>query len=130
MKKVVSYLFLVLAIGALPLFGKWQGKVVYVVDGDTYWWVLSNYQEPAAAVKYKIRLYLMNCPEMDSPEGLEAKLYVSNIVYQQICTFETLYLDVYGRTVAIVTVGSNDLGAMITNAGMGVVKEKYKIKGK
>jgi endonuclease YncB( thermonuclease family) len=72
----------------------------------------------------------MNCQEMDCQAGLEAKLFVSNIIDQQICTFESLYLDKYGRTVAIVTVGSNDLGAMITNAGQGVVMEKYKIKGK
>ncbi|NPV03069.1 MAG: hypothetical protein HPY53_16970 [Brevinematales bacterium] len=132
MRKLNAGVLSVLLLLIFAVVYPWKGHVTYVVDGDTYY-VLSNYSDndPAAAVKYKIRLYLMNCPEMGTPEGLEAKIWVSNLITGKDVELESLYLDKYGRTVAIVWIASNvSLGDLITNNGLGVVMEQYKIKGK
>ncbi len=77
-----------------------NGKVTYVVDGDTF---------DVEGVG-RVRLADVNTPEMDTQAGINAKTYVKNLIDQEL-----VYLDIddiyitgyYGRYIAVAYVPHN-----------------------
>lgn len=73
------------------------GKVIRVADGDTI--VLSNRNGKDT----RIRLYGVDAPESAQRGGKESQKFTSDLVYHKDVNVRTVYLDQYGRDVAIVT---------------------------
>lgn len=77
------------------------GKCVKVLDGDTIHIVNFTGQRTS------IRLYGIDCPELDQIRGQAAKQYVTNVVARKKVTFKKMGKDSYNRLVGLVYV--NDL---------------------
>lgn len=102
MKYIIALLFLI----SLPAFAQ-EGPcaVSRVIDGDTF--VCTAHGE-----SYKVRLIGCDTPELPTPEGIEAKEYVEEIM--PVGTIVRLELDVgtydrYQRILAYVYLPSGDM---------------------
>jgi endonuclease YncB( thermonuclease family) len=87
-------IFLVIASSAFAQI--FSGKLVKVVDGDTFH-VLKNGKAE------KIRLADIDCPERKQPFGQKAKRYVLDVAAQKIVTVNVKTTDRYGRKIASIT---------------------------
>ena len=83
--------------GAAPAAPKAEfGRVVRVVDGDTY-------DVLAGGVRYRVRLLGVDAPELDQPFGRQASDSVTRLVARQPLMWLTRRgVDLYGRTLATV----------------------------
>lgn len=102
----MKYLTLLLLLLSVPAFAQ-EGpcKVSRIVDGDTF--VCTAHGEA-----YKVRLIGMDTPELPTPEGIEAKEYVEEIM--PVGTVVRLELDVgtydrYRRILAYVWLPSGEM---------------------
>jgi micrococcal nuclease len=90
----------------------YRAEVLKVVDGDTLW--VKVYLEPERWVKQKLRLRDLDCPEMNTPEGKAAKLFVEALLTESkgviICTTKP---DKYDRYLAdtFLTAGDSSTGS-------------------
>lgn len=87
--RLIPSLLLLIAWLSFPAHG---AEVVRVVDGDTF--VLNDYK--------RIRLYGIDCPELDQPLGTAAAELTRELTMTQSVTVVAHYLDRYGRTVATI----------------------------
>jgi len=62
-------------------------KILSVYDGDTYW-VAAKFNNNI--YKFHIRLYGVDCPELNTVEGKLAKQYVSNRILNRIVDIDVL----------------------------------------
>jgi endonuclease YncB( thermonuclease family) len=61
-----------------------HGQVVKVVNGDTFEVKTTTLRNTYTSNgKVRIRLYGIDCPELDQPFGKEAKTFVSNYIYMK-----------------------------------------------
>lgn len=87
MLAIKLFLFLALSIG------RFEGKVVGVMDGDTI-----EVLKDGKAVR--VRLNGIDCPEKNQPYGSKAKSYVSTLVFNKQVKVIVTDIDRYGRSVA------------------------------
>jgi len=118
-RSVFIWLFLVL----LPLGNCWagevvEGKVTKVIDGDS---VLVR----TTTSFLEIRLYGIDAPEYGQPYSGAAKQFVKNMADHKQVLVKPLYKDSYGRTVAIVQLGSRLLNEEIVRQGYAWVYPRY-----
>ena len=79
----------------LDLF-TYQAELLSVVDGDTLW--VKVYLRPGQWVKQKLRLRDLDCPEMDTAEGREAKKFTAvQLAQAASLTISTTKPDKYDR---------------------------------
>lgn len=90
-----KFTFLLLfALNGLLLTGQTSGKVTKVADGDTFT-LIDSYGKTS-----KIRLYGIDCPELNQPFGKDAKRFTTNIILNQTVFIEKISKDRNGRVVA------------------------------
>lgn len=82
----------------------------YVIDGDTL-----------AAGDTRIRIYGMDAPESDHPQGAASTRHMVSLVKGRVLSVIPLETDVYGRLVARVRVGGEDLAARMVRDGYAMV---------
>lgn len=99
MKKLIVF-FILLCLPCMS-FAK-TGKCTRVIDGDTLVVVKENKE-------IKIRLYGIDCPELDQPYGEAARQYISNFVLDKTIRYVETGTDRYKRTVAIVYISNTDI---------------------
>ena len=94
----VALLLLFPAQAATPenTFPAWLVTVVRVSDGDSLIVVDSGQQ------KSRIRVYGIDCPEINQAGGKDAREYLADILLHAAVAIETVERDRYGRTVAFV----------------------------
>lgn len=74
-----------------------KGRVVSVGDGDS----LTVFS--ASGGRERIRLYGIDCPELDQRGGKEARAFTHSLVFLKEVSLTVMDKDGYGRTVALVT---------------------------
>lgn len=108
-----SVLLLVLlqaAAHAMPLI--LQGRIVRVMDGDTVT-LLDEHQ-----TLHKIRLAGIDAPESAMPYGHQATMYLVALVFGKAVEAVTYKQDRYGRTVATLMLGAQDINLAMLQAGL------------
>jgi len=119
------------AIGFFTLADDYLAKIVKVVDGDTVNAVLDL---PGFGLcKFKVRLYGINTPELRPPKidpkrdeiiikAKEAKKVLSSKVLNQIVTLKCYGWGKYGRLLAEIIVGDENINEWLVKNGYG---ERY-----
>ena len=73
----------------------------------------------------KICLEAVDCPEKNQPFGTKAKQFTSDMVFGKVVTVKVVTRDLYGRTVAWISVGGKSLSEELlppaTVQGVGTV---------
>jgi micrococcal nuclease len=99
---------------------EWQGRVLSVGDGDTYW--IEN-----AGIAVKVRLADIDCPETDhgkkkpaQPWGAEAKSYAAKRIQGKTVAvrFRSYYVWGGGEIVAEILVDGKSLGPEMIDKGL------------
>lgn len=88
------------------------GRASYVSDGDTLWVRPTDGGRPM-----KLRLHGLDAPETCQAGGAEARAALKGIVDKQPLQVETFGKDVYGRTLARISIDHHDLGARLVQEG-------------
>ena len=89
-----------------------QGCIVRVTDGDTVT-LLDERQ-----TLHKIRLAGIDAPESAMPYGRQATLYLVALVFGKTVEAVTYKQDRYGRTVATLMLGAQDINLAMLQAGL------------
>jgi endonuclease YncB( thermonuclease family) len=105
---VIAPLALALLLAVVP--APFSGRVVAVHDGDT----ISVRHDRQMT---RVRLHGIDCPEGGQPFGKAAKKAASSLAFDREVRVVPQGLDRYGRTVAVVFVGSMDLGLELVRRG-------------
>lgn len=113
---VILALFLLL-VHAVDCYA-WTGKVVGVADGDTIT-VLKQGR------KVRIRLSGIDTPEKKQAFGNKAKKFTNAKVRGKVVEVDPVVTDRYGRTVAMIYVGKENLNESLVRAGYAWVYRKY-----
>lgn len=113
-----SLLILIGVISALSISwysidekSKFEAKAVRIIDGDTF--VITQEGQ-----EVKIRLYGVDCPELDQSYGKMAKIYSESFLMGQDVSIEIVDKDKYGRMVCMVYVGSACLNEHLLKEGL------------
>ena len=112
MKALVLLAALALHAGAAPAAGSFRGVVTYVTDGDTLW---VRPREGGDAVP--VRLLHVDAPEGCQAFGAEAKQALRERVLHQPVRVRAEGVDDYGRQLARVRQGRDDIGAWLVRSG-------------
>jgi endonuclease YncB( thermonuclease family) len=86
--------------------------VVRVVDGDTV--VVAD----AQSLNLKVRLHAIDAPECGMPFGPQAQAFLERLILGRTVQMATIGRDRYGRTVASLAVGGQDIGLAQLQAGL------------
>ena len=90
-----KFTFLLLfVLNGLLLTAQTSGKVTKVADGDTFT-LIDSYGKIS-----KIRLYGIDCPELNQPFGKDAKRFTAGLILNQTVYIEQISKDRNGRVVA------------------------------
>lgn len=89
-----------------------KGRIVRVTDGDTF--TLLDERQTLR----KIRLAGIDAPESAMPYGLHATLYLESLVFGKNVEAVTYKQDRYGRTVATLMFGAQDVNLAMLQAGL------------
>jgi endonuclease YncB( thermonuclease family) len=117
--KILSLTLLLIFLSAFPyLAWAWSGKVISIADGDTIT-VLRDKEQ------VRIRLYGIDCPEGGQAFGKKAKQFTSSMVFGKVVEVESVDIDRYGRTVALVTVFQRLVNEELVNAGFAWIYTRY-----
>lgn len=90
----------------------WTGVVTHVTDGDTLW-----VQVQGASAPSKIRLHGLDAPELCQPWGPQARRLLASRVLHRTVQVQVEARDRYGRLVAEVGLGGEDLAAWMVQEG-------------
>lgn len=122
MKKYFIFvaMFLGVLAAAYSIYSKSDADIVIknISDGDTI-----NIEKDG--LKFKIRLAEVDCPEKDQPYGIEAREFVKKFLDGKEITITPLKTDRYGRTLAYIRAGNNDLGEALIKNGYAWVYRQY-----
>lgn len=106
------------AVGAAPSQARqplpftFTGRVTRVFDGDTLW------VKPLAGGRYrKLRLDGVDAPEICQSGGLAAREALASRVLDQVVTVRVRAFDSYGRALAQVSAGGDDMAAVLVRGG-------------
>ena len=92
------------------------GVVIVVIDGDTVLFKPDHYH-PAGRAFLKLRLADIDAPEKDQPYGETATRALAEQVLNQRVEVDTLATDVYGRTIARIRMGGEEVGEDLVQRG-------------
>ncbi len=118
-------IFLTLAAGALLLAASlclgahrtgsaYSAQVVRVIDGDTIC------VRDSANGLHKIRLALVDAPELAQPYGQQAREYLAQQLLQQRVDLSLKCIDKYNREVCLVHLGGEDISLKLLAAGLAM----------
>jgi endonuclease YncB( thermonuclease family) len=118
-----AILYLLLATVSPAWADTMSGIVIVVIDGDT---VLFKPDSPYRAGAHgavsraflKIRLANIDAPEKDQPYGEAATRELSALVLNQRVQLDTVATDVYGRTIALIQLGSMQVNTELVRRGL------------
>jgi endonuclease YncB( thermonuclease family) len=85
-----------------------SGNVTWVSDGDTF---------KVAGHKWPVRVWGIDAPERDTPEGQTARDYLTKWIKGKPVTCETVVVDKYRRTVAKCFLGEIDIARRMLKIG-------------
>lgn len=88
------------------------GRIVRVLDGDTV-----TLQDERQTL-HKLRLAGIDAPESAMPYGHQATLYLVSLVFAKNVEAVTYKQDRYGRTVATLMIGVQDINLAMLQAGL------------
>lgn len=94
-------------------------RVIRVVDGDTV--VVST----AESLNLKVRLQGIDAPECGMPFGPQAQRFLEQLVLGRTVQMAKTGRDRYGRTVATLAVGGQDVGVVLLQAGLAWHDRRY-----
>lgn len=125
-----TQLLLIFLLATTLFFAAWRlydrlhiptisGLVIAVADGDTV--TLQTADNP----KLKIRLAEIDTPEISQPYGLEARLLLNGLVFNQTVEVKTTGLDKYGRTLGRIDCNGVDVNAELVKQGAAWVYREY-----
>lgn len=89
-----------------------SGQVTHVSDGDTLW-----VKPPGSAAPRKLRLQGLDAPELCQSGGEASREALESLLANKVVQVTVKYQDVYGRGLAQVKVGGQDVGALMVLAG-------------
>ena len=97
-----------------------SGKVIKIVDGDTYDILLDN------LTTKRIRMEGIDAPERGMPFYKVAKDFLGSLCFGQVVTIEQTGTDKYGRTIAKTFLANGkELGLLMIEAGYAWHFKKY-----
>jgi endonuclease YncB( thermonuclease family) len=94
-----------------------HGKVFAVIDGDTLLFKTDAQASARARAFIKVRLADIDAPEADQPHGDAATRALTALTLNQRVALHIVAHDNYGRTVARVHVGEQDIHATLVRDG-------------
>ena len=100
--------------GRTDLPAPFRLKDAYVIDGDTL-----------ARGEWRIRIFGMDAPESDQPQGPAATEAMRQLVCGKTLHILPKDIDIYGRLVARVLCGSIDVGKAMVDSGHAVATSDY-----
>jgi endonuclease YncB( thermonuclease family) len=95
-----------------PASGRFTGRVVSVLDGDSVMVLRDGRQ-------VEVRLFGVDAPEGGQAFGSVARRFLSNLVFSKSVVVDVRDIDRYKRSVARVTVDGTDVSLDIIRAGFG-----------
>ena len=95
------------------------GKVIKIVDGDTYDILLEN------QITERIRMEGIDAPERGMPFYKVSKDYLGQLCFGKTIKIVQTNIDRYGRTVARSYINDNELGLLMIQAGYAWHFKKY-----
>jgi endonuclease YncB( thermonuclease family) len=98
---------------------EYDAKVIVVIDGDTLV-VLHN------GAKVKVRLGNIDAPEKNQAFGMDARQAMFGMVFKKIVHIDSIAVDKYGRTVALVSIGNFNVNKEMVRRGMAWEYSYYK----
>jgi micrococcal nuclease len=110
-------LILLLIIFSFYQVKEYSGKIVYVIDGDTF--ILQTKEE-----RLKIRLDGIDAPEKDQDFGPESKKFLEKYLYKE-CKVVYKGVDRYGRTIGVLYVDSVNINLQSIQEGFSWHYKKY-----
>lgn len=96
-----------------------QIKIIKIYDGDTIT-ALTSQKE-----KIKIRLYGIDAPELKQPFGKASKRHLIDLISNKSLNINEKGKDKYGRTLAILYNGDQDINAQMVIDGYAWAYDKF-----
>lgn len=96
---------------------KKRGGTLIVIDGDTFW---------SKRYNNKIRIYGIDCPEEGEPGYQEAKDFLYNLLENRLLRIKKKGIDKYGRILAEVFAGGENIAIKMKERGLDKLDKKYK----
>lgn len=93
-----------------------RGVVIVVIDGDTVLFK-PDHTRPSGRAFLKIRLADIDAPEHDQPYGDVSTRALTAQVLNRRVEVDTVATDVYGRTIARIRMGEDEVGADLVRRG-------------
>jgi micrococcal nuclease len=100
-----------IAVSACPVWAE-SGKVTRITDGDTLWVRLAGGGKPV-----KVRIDGIDAPEICQAGGQAARAALAGKVARRAVTLDILRHDDYGRAVATVQIGGEDVAGWMVSRG-------------
>lgn len=99
---------------------EYRATLIRVVDADTLWLDVDLGFDVRR--KDSFRLYGINAPEMSTPEGVAARDYLQGVLRDRPILLHTIKdkREKYGRYLAIIHVGTDNVNEMLVQAGHAV----------
>lgn len=113
MKFVYMFLLFVSILFADPI------KIIKIYDGDTIT-ALTSQKE-----KIKIRLYGIDAPELKQPFGKASKCHLIDLISNKSLNINEKGKDKYGRTLAVLYNGDQDINAQMVIDGYAWAYDKF-----
>jgi len=88
------------------------GRAVGITDGDTFTLLKKD------SISIKVRLYGIDCPEKGQPFSNICKKYLSDLIFNKAVRLEEKGKDRYGRTIAIVFLGTININESLLADGI------------
>ena len=109
-----------LVLSSVPAFAheRFAGRVVGITDGDT----ISVMREGRSV---RVRLEGIDCPERGQDFGQRAKQFTSEMAFGKDAVVEVRDVNRYGRLVARVSVGGEDVSLALLRSGLAWHYTKY-----
>lgn len=99
--------------------GKVYGRALHILDGDTISFQTNGGQ------KFKVRLYGIDAPEKAQPYGPQSTGILRKLVGQQVLGLKIYGADRYGRKLAKIYAGKQDLNAEMIKLGAAWHYKQY-----
>ena len=108
-------------VASIPLtaFADFVGRVVGVSDGDTITVLTQNNQS------YKVRLANIDAPEMGQPFGKEAKMVLSDFIYNKPVYVKEHAKDRYDLIIGTVLKGNDNVNRLMVRYGYAWAYRQY-----
>ncbi|TNH36295.1 thermonuclease [Campylobacter helveticus] len=106
------------------------GKVSKVIDGDTIELLAKTSKENPYnhIAKLKIRLYGIDAPEKKQEFGIQAKNYLSSLIFNEEVKIIVENQDKYGRLVGTIYFNNKDINKEMVKNGYAWAYEEYSTK--